>query len=932
MKTLAACAAAFVLVLLLSYHVAPAQTLSASLGWGTFVQGMDSVVNVFTLENPPAGTDGVLLLFYKDDPSHPITVRIDFKPGNKLVQGVDMGQLEPGSKVQAVCQDAVGVPLGMTPEYDISILSEPSWLKNARLSNVQVSAKSVRLQADYDIDAGLDSIVPRWVAGIGGRSYSMLRSSVRMDITYNFDTRVSAIGSGTLMMGVGLFGQRSALRGIGLPSTSITLDQDFNLRVKAADSLYSMLFAIDIPLFYLPLPFFADLRFDASAIVFGVMKGAVVVGNENGAWGFVRDGQDVTSLTAKLTGIGSVRGEFNVLGGLLASVEGRLSVYGELGGGVEYVSVPTSQTTTAFGGNISVTGELRATALLFFEVAHLGPKVLYDRSFGRMPGRIVATNNRPFIKATTVLVDSTLPMPRYAPQPAIAQHNGDIGVAWLDSLNGHAGLWLAVKDHGMERFDTPKLIASNEHGIGAPTVALLPEGSAIVAWTQNRYTPATFPSGAGLREALAAQDVYVAFRDNVANTISLPMMMADDTSTLRSGRAEADPRICALDEGNAMLIWLGQDSPGTSRVYYAPLKHTDGTLHATSPAPIPGITGMNRNPQVAALDGGRALAVWTNDPDGLDSTYDMRVMSAVWDGSSWSVPAEVARAGDRESFTATTLAAGHDRAVLGWIASANDTNGAIVNTLQVRSWDDAASRWRESDSYAMRDTSAYLQNPTASVGPAGQAVIAWQRVPFNDTVQQGEGARGLLMRDLNVSDGAWRIAAGLPFLSDTTAYVWNAQTAFGASDDLHTLTEEQPRDGSTMVPAGGVRFGSDERGLVWRSIRVSPDLTVSDREEPQTPVSGVKDEPGAALASLEIWPNPTHGDFTVTYSLRSAEPVTVEIVDVMGRTIEKVLDAQVLGAGTYQTHVSGDRLMSGIYWVVIRSGRYIKKSTVLIAK
>jgi hypothetical protein len=185
------------------------------------------------------------------------------------------------------------------------------------------------------------------------------------------------------------------------------------------------------------------------------------------------------------------------------------------------------------------------------------------------------------------------------------------------------------------------------------------------------------------------------------------------------------------------------------------------------------------------------------------------------------------------------------------------------------------------------------------------------------------------MRDLNASDSAWRIATGLPFLSDTTSYVWDAQTAFGAGDDLHTLTEEQPRDGSAKLPAGGVRFGSDERGLVWRSIRVAPDLNVSDREEPQTPVSGVRGVYEEHLGVLEIWPNPTHGDFAVTYNLRASAPVVIEIVDVMGRTVVRVL-SETLAAGGYQTHVSMVGLTTGIYWVVVRSGEDVRREAVVM--
>lgn len=930
-KTHTAFPASFVLALLLAHHVAQAQTLSASLGWGTFVEGMDSVINVFTLKDPPAGTTGVTILFYKSDITHPLTVRFDFKQQNDLVQGVDMGQLEPGAKVQAICYNASKIPIGTTPEYTISVLPEPSWLQDARLSNIRVSGTNVKLHADYNIPTELNSAVPDTITGIGGRAYRLKAPSVGMDLTYHTATRETTVGSSLLAFSVNLFGQRETRRGIPL-KTGISLDQDFNLRIKVADSIGQQLFSASIPWIVIPLPAFCDISVDVGITVGGMLKGQVVVGNGGDQWGFVRDGSDATGITTKLFALGFVRGSFNVLGGLLLKVEGKLSILAQLGGGLEYVNVPASETTPTFGGNISVYGEAGARALWFFEFWHVGPEELYRKDFGHMPGKIVAESSGALLKATTVLVDSTPPMPQYAPQPAISTYDGTIGVAWLDSLRGRSGLWLAMKDRAADRFEAPVLIASNDHGIGAPAVAVLPGGSALVAWTQNRYTTTGAPSGIGLRRLIAAQDVRVVFRDNTAGTVSPPMMMADDTTTAESGRAEAEPRVCVVDEASALIAWLAQTNPGTSQVYYARLTRAGQALGGATPQPIAGVTGMNRNLQLIQLSSGTALAVWTTDPDGVDSTYDMRVMSAAWDGSGWSAPVEVARADQRASFGPTALAATNGHAVLAWSSTANDTSGAVTNGLYVRTWDNANAQWSADGGYVLQDSAASIQNVTASIGSGAQAVVAWQRVPFNDTAAVGYGARGLLMRDLNDAGSAWRTATGLPFLSDTTAYVWSALTAFGPGDDFHTLTEEQPRAGSMNIPAGGVRFGSNERGLVWRSLSVAPDLTVSERPEPGTPVSSVTNARGPLLAELHVWPNPTRNDFAVTYSLRAASPVTVDIVDALGRLVARVVDTRMLEAGTYQTHVATEGLASGMYWVVVRSDGEVRRERVGVGR
>jgi hypothetical protein len=75
--------------------------------------------------------------------------------------------------------------------------------------------------------------------------------------------------------------------------------------------------------------------------------------------------------------------------------------------------------------------------------------------------------------------------------------------------------------------------------------------------------------------------------------------------------------------------------------------------------------------------------------------------------------------------------------------------------------------------------------------------------------------------------------------------------------------------------------------------------------------------------SLNLYPNPTNGDFLVSYTLVNTDKVSISIYDFMGKKIDSKLVNGILGLNTIS--ISGNEYAKGIYLIEITTGN--KKET-----
>lgn len=97
-----------------------------------------------------------------------------------------------------------------------------------------------------------------------------------------------------------------------------------------------------------------------------------------------------------------------------------------------------------------------------------------------------------------------------------------------------------------------------------------------------------------------------------------------------------------------------------------------------------------------------------------------------------------------------------------------------------------------------------------------------------------------------------------------------------------------------------------------------------------TGVPGVDDTRPRAFSLAQNYPNPFNPSTVITYQLAAPEVVTLTVVDILGREVDRLVDAHQQ-AGTYSLRFDARRLASGVYFCHLAAGpfRAIRKMMLL---
>lgn len=98
-------------------------------------------------------------------------------------------------------------------------------------------------------------------------------------------------------------------------------------------------------------------------------------------------------------------------------------------------------------------------------------------------------------------------------------------------------------------------------------------------------------------------------------------------------------------------------------------------------------------------------------------------------------------------------------------------------------------------------------------------------------------------------------------------------------------------------------------------------------------IVGVEDETSQKPEEYSLaqnYPNPFNPVTKISYSIKEAGNVTVKIYDILGNTVEKLVD-EYKPAGSYEVNFNGSSLSSGVYFYEINAGafRSIKKMVLM---
>ena len=137
-------------------------------------------------------------------------------------------------------------------------------------------------------------------------------------------------------------------------------------------------------------------------------------------------------------------------------------------------------------------------------------------------------------------------------------------------------------------------------------------------------------------------------------------------------------------------------------------------------------------------------------------------------------------------------------------------------------------------------------------------------------------------------------------------------------------------EGETAEPMARLAFSVDARAPVGEAAAV--ELVVTDDrgvERARHAVRLVVAAPELALRAP--WPNPSRGAATVAYTVPSAGPVRLSVVDVLGREVMVLADG-ARDAGAYQARVPARSLAAGTYAVVLRTERERRVRRLTVAR
>ena len=165
-------------------------------------------------------------------------------------------------------------------------------------------------------------------------------------------------------------------------------------------------------------------------------------------------------------------------------------------------------------------------------------------------------------------------------------------------------------------------------------------------------------------------------------------------------------------------------------------------------------------------------------------------------------------------------------------------------------------------------------------------------------------------------------------LNDQNIPTYCSNTACTSGSTLdHILLGGGAVDG--YVAASGDRYGELIAGIPQYTQTTSDHLPVLA----QFALTAVAGEGGPSLAGVALFPaapSPFRAATTLRFSLAAASDVSIDVVDVLGRTVARLGGAY--GAGDHRLAVDGTALAAGIYRVRLRASGVERMQTIVRAR
>ena len=135
------------------------------------------------------------------------------------------------------------------------------------------------------------------------------------------------------------------------------------------------------------------------------------------------------------------------------------------------------------------------------------------------------------------------------------------------------------------------------------------------------------------------------------------------------------------------------------------------------------------------------------------------------------------------------------------------------------------------------------------------------------------------------------------------------QTWVRINDDQHMFGCDPRHMSADRQVYGTVYIGTGGRGAIVGEIDDGTGISIRENK-----TRTVND-----LHLLQNYPNPFNPETRIVFTLKKKESVTLDVVDILGKTVAVLLDDVVMGTGTHTTLFDGSGLASGVYFARLKS-------------
>lgn len=470
-----------------------------------------------------------------------------------------------------------------------------------------------------------------------------------------------------------------------------------------------------------------------------------------------------------------VKGQVRVTGSLvnkhIAGVEGSLTAIGSIGASYSFKTKPSFEDELKVGGELLLTGTVKLTGLIgkakqwFCGLSgkcepngNVLDGVIWPRDNGDMPfifggglpsgldtllpaGMNISYN----VNSRSLEIDNDdfYDVPEQSPQPAFANRGSSVAIAWIESDSTTAHLLFSVLDTIQNRFTAPIDIAQNEVYLADPKVAIGPDGSAIIVWTQSKLDIGLIDATYDLDSVFNSLAVGCAVYDPISGSISFKSKIYDAEDLPAS-----NPGIAISDSGKALVSWLAQDTSGSTDIWYSELVNGNGIWYQSTPDIINDLPGNNYEVQICFTDSVNAIAAWITDSDGDDSSGGNQIVASYYDGDSWSATVPVSDANGDEEYNELSMDFNGDYGAIAYTSTTYGEDGEEINNIKVETY--YQGEWDEVNYFEFSDSLSYVRMPRISISDKEFATISYQTMDiYSEDGDADAGEIHMALKDLN---------------------------------------------------------------------------------------------------------------------------------------------------------------------------------------